>query len=107
MSQTKSSSLTAYLDALAERDGAVAALEFLPNERRTECETLIHELNLKLAQKAAALGKAQREIYKDSLDARRNNVAELIAHLERMRPYVSAVPFVETRFPEGRIGRNQ
>jgi hypothetical protein len=81
--------LNAYLDALAERDGAVAALQFMPGEHRTECETRIRQLNLTLALKAAALGPEQMELYKDSIEARRHNVADLIAHLERMRPYAT------------------
>jgi len=76
----------AYLDALAERNGAVAALEFLPDEMRSECETRIHELNVKLANEAAALGQAQLELYKATSDAKRHNIADLIAHLERMLP---------------------
>jgi len=82
----------AYLDALAERNGAVAALEFLPDEMRSECETRIHELNVKLANEAAALGQAQLELYKATSDAKRHNIADLIAHLERMLPPTATIP---------------
>jgi len=92
MTEKTPNALNSYLAALAERDGAVAALEFLPGEKRSECETHIHDLNVKLAQKTAALGKAQMDIYQASLVARRHNVADLIAHLERMRPHVASVP---------------
>ena len=88
----RTKALEAYLDALAERDGAVAALEFLPDDLRTECETHIHALNVQLARKAVALDEAQKAVYNASLDARRHNVADLIAHLERMRPYVASLP---------------
>ena len=84
--------LDAYLDALAERNGAVAALEFLPNEMRAECETRIHELNVQLANNAAVLGQPQLGLYNATPDIRRHNIADLIAHLERMLPHAAATP---------------
>ncbi len=92
MTEPNPQALEAYLNALAERDGALAALEFLPAHQRVECEARIHELNADLELKAADLGRPQLDLYRSTLDARRHNVADLIAHLERMRPHVAKVP---------------
>jgi len=91
MNDSEMNLLDRYLEALTEREGAAAALNFLSADEQAACRARIAELDRILDEAETAFGNEQLMAFERALETRRHNVADLIAHLERMGSQIASV----------------
>src|SRR5881394_1084652 len=91
MNDSETNLLDRYLEALTEREGAATALNFLSADKRAACKARIEELDRILNDAEAAFGNEHLVSFERALEIRRHNIADLIAHLERMGSQIASV----------------